>query len=140
MIFKLQVVFEAGPNSRFKKLATRLDIGKLIFVTGFLDLDDNEIFVEAKEIDLLDNSISNQRNINSKSPFSRTNEFKNNNIKKEKDSNDTINISDDEINEKMEEEYVNISDNNIKKKLKTQEIMVVKENHQLHQYKIKKKN
>ncbi len=115
MIFKLQVVFEAGPNSRFKKLATRLDIGKLIFISGFLDLDDNEIFVEAKEIDLLDDSISNQRNrINSKSPFSRTNKFKNNNIKKEKDSNDTINISDDEINEKTDD-YVDITDNNIKK-------------------------
>ena len=114
MIFKIQVVFEAGPNSRFRKLATRLDIGKLIFITGFLDLDDNEIFVEAKEIDLLDDSISNQLNINSKSPFSRTNKFKNNGIKKEKDSDNIIEVINDQIHEKTQNNYINISDNDIK--------------------------
>ena len=113
MIFKLQVVFEAGPDSRFRKLPPRLDIGKLIFITGFLDLDDDEIYVEAKEIDLLDDSsISNKHNVNSnKSPFSRTNKFK---IKKEKNSGNMIEDIEDKVDEKSQENYVDISDNDIK--------------------------
>ena len=54
--FKIQVIYEAGSNSRFKKLVQRLQIGKLIFISGFFDFDDNEfLFIEAKEMDLLDN-------------------------------------------------------------------------------------
>ncbi|GBC00553.1 hypothetical protein RclHR1_00390007 [Rhizophagus clarus] len=50
-----RIVFEAGPDSRFKKLAPRLEIGRLVFITGILDLDNVKIpFVEAKEIDLSD--------------------------------------------------------------------------------------
>jgi hypothetical protein len=111
MIFKLQVVFEAGPDSRFKKLPSRLDTGRLIFITGFLDLDDDEIFVEAKEIDLLDDSFGSINNqLNSKSPFSHTNKFKNNGIKKEKNANTLINVinKDDEISEKVKDNNVNI--------------------------------
>lgn len=55
MNFKIQVVYEAEHSLRFRKLASRLDIGKLIYITGFLNLNDNELpFVDAKEIDLLD--------------------------------------------------------------------------------------
>ena|SRR2546421_12807938 len=38
MNFKIQVVYEAEPDSRFKKLVPRLQIGKLIFISGFLIL------------------------------------------------------------------------------------------------------
>jgi hypothetical protein len=125
MNFKVQVVFEAELGSHFKKLATRLDTGRLIFVTGFLD--DDKIFVEVKEIDLLDDSISSIGNHpNSRPPFSRTHKFKNNNIKNEKVSinitkvfknNNTI-IKDDneiikndkEISEKLQDDDVNIND------------------------------
>src|SRR6266498_2364160 len=111
MIFKLQVVFDVGPDSRFKKFSNRLNIGKLIFITGFLDLDSDEIFVEAKEIDLLDDfvgSIDNQPNF--KSPFSRTNKFKNHGIKKEDLNDATEIIRDNEINKKVQDDQVNISE------------------------------
>lgn len=120
MTFKIQVVFDAGSASRFKKLPTILDIGKLIFVTGFIDLDDNQIFVEAKEIDILDDSINSIGNhTNSRPPFSRTNKFKNNNnIKKEimnnvikiiKDDDEIINDNNNEINEKLQDDDINVS-------------------------------
>jgi hypothetical protein len=55
MNFKIEIIYESGPNSRFRKLSSKLEIGKLVFITGFLDLDDNELpCVVAKEIDLLD--------------------------------------------------------------------------------------
>jgi len=55
MNFKMQVVYEAGPNSRFNRLASKLQIGKIIFVSGFFDLNENELpYIEAKEIDILD--------------------------------------------------------------------------------------
>lgn len=83
MDFKIQVVYEAGPDSRFKKLITRLNTGKLVFISGFFDLNENELpFIEAKEIDLLDefsnNPTQNQANTSLQSPFSRTNKFKTN--------------------------------------------------------------
>jgi hypothetical protein len=84
MNFKTQVVYEAGPNSRFNRLASRLQIGKTVFISGFFDLNENELpFIEAKEIDLLDDfnnnfSQSQPTNINLRSPFSRTNKFKSN--------------------------------------------------------------
>ena len=111
MTFKIQVVFEAEPESRFRKFSNKLDIGKLIFIAGFLDLDDNEIFVEAKEMDLLDDSISNQPNATSKSPFLRTNKFKSNiNIKKEKKSDNITRIIEDNVNKKIRDDCINISD------------------------------
>jgi hypothetical protein len=84
MNFKIQVVYEAGPNSRFSKLASRLQIGKTVFISGFFDLNENELpFVEAKEIDLLDDFNNNSlqvrpTNVNLRSPFSRTHKFKGN--------------------------------------------------------------
>ena len=60
MNFKMQVVYEAGPNSRFNKIASRLQIGKIVFISGFFDLNENELpFIEAKEIDLLDDFNNN---------------------------------------------------------------------------------
>jgi hypothetical protein len=90
--FKVQVVYESGPDSRFRKLTPKLEIGKLIFIAGLLDLsDDNLPFVEAKEIDFLeDSAISDRQNTSSQSLFSRTQKFKkagkNISIKKEKSS------------------------------------------------------
>jgi hypothetical protein len=84
MNFKTQVVYEAGPNSRFNKLASRLQVGKTIFIFGFFDLNENELpYIEAKEIDLLDdfnNNLSQTRptNVNPRSPFSRAHKFKSN--------------------------------------------------------------
>src|SRR5271154_1782705 len=84
MNFKTQVVYEAGPNSRFNKLSSRLQVGKTVFISGFFDLNENELpFIEAKEIDLLDdfnNNSSQARptSINPQSPFSRANKFKGN--------------------------------------------------------------
>ena len=74
MDFKIEVVYEA--DLRFKRLASKLMIGKLVFISGFFDLKENELpFIEAKEIDLLDDSSGsssqNQSSINSQSPFSR---------------------------------------------------------------------
>jgi hypothetical protein len=76
MNFNIQVVYEACPDSRFRKLASRLIIGKSVFISGFFDLNENESpFIEAKEIDLIDdlsnNSLPNQPNTNYQSPFSR---------------------------------------------------------------------
>ena len=49
MTFKMQVVYDAGPNSRFRRLAPKLEIGKLVFITGFLDLNDNDLpFIDGK--------------------------------------------------------------------------------------------
>ena len=81
MDFNIQVVYEAGP--RFKKLTSRLNIGKSVFISGLFDLNENENpFILAKEIDLLDDSSinisTNQPNINLQSPFSLTNKFKTN--------------------------------------------------------------
>ena len=81
--FKIHVVYEAGPTSRFKKLATRLQIGKLIFISGFFDLNENETpFIEAKEIDILsefsENSPQTQTSNSSQSPFSCTTKFRSN--------------------------------------------------------------
>jgi hypothetical protein len=112
--FKIQIVFEAGPDSRFRKLASRIEIGRSVFITGILDLDDVEVpFVEAKEIDLLDDFVGNQLT-NFKTPFSRTQKFKNNRnltIKKEK-------ISDDEIVdvEVLNDDAKNINNDNNKEK------------------------
>ena len=93
MNFKIQVVYDAGPNSRFRKLSLKLDIGKLVYITGFLDLNDNELpFVEAKEIDLLDEFAGDQSLI-SKSPFSRISKFRSNKnvfIKKEQTSDSNL--------------------------------------------------
>ena len=95
MDFKIEVVYEA--EIRFKRLATKLIIGKLVFVSGFFDLRENELpFIEAKEIDLLDefsgSSSQNQSNINSQSPFSRANKFRSNKTsdKKVKKKNERI--------------------------------------------------
>jgi len=60
-----------------------LQIGKLIFISDFFDLDNNEFpFIEAKEIDLLDdfgNNLSqNQSTINFQFPLSLAYKFKNN--------------------------------------------------------------
>ncbi|CAG8609985.1 1691_t:CDS:2 [Rhizophagus irregularis] len=72
--FRIHIVYEAGPTSRFIKLASRLQVGKLIFISGFFDLNENEIpFVEAKEIDILnefsDNPSQTQSNNTLQSPF-----------------------------------------------------------------------
>ncbi|GBC08903.1 hypothetical protein RclHR1_08480006 [Rhizophagus clarus] len=62
--FKIQVVYEAGPDSRFKKLAPKLSIGRLVYISGFFDLNGNEFpFIEAKEIDLLDDYSNNSNKI-----------------------------------------------------------------------------
>jgi len=104
MNIKMQVVYDAG-QKRFAKISSKLQIGKLVFISGFLDLDGNESpFVEAKEIDILDEFMSNStKSYNSQSPFSRTNKFKNNKnigIKNEKTSDyNTINISTNKNNE-----------------------------------------
>ncbi|PKY57578.1 hypothetical protein RhiirA4_549707 [Rhizophagus irregularis] len=79
--FKIHIVYEAGPNSRFIKLASRLQVGKLIFVSGFFDLNENETpFVEAKEVDLLnefsDSPPQTQSNNTLQSPFLRAAKFK----------------------------------------------------------------
>src|SRR4051794_39926144 len=93
--FKIQVVYDAGSDSRFKKLAPKLEIGKMIFITGLLDLSDDDLpFVEAKEIDLLEDSaavVNDHSNKNSQSLFLRTQKFKVKNtiIKKEKSSDNT---------------------------------------------------
>ena len=84
MEFKIQVVYEAGPDSRFKKLGSKLRTGKLVHISGFFDLNENEFpFIEAKEIDLIDdfsdNLAQNQTNITLQSPFSRANKFRSNN-------------------------------------------------------------
>ena len=60
-------------------------IGKLVFISGFFDLNENELpFIDAKEIDLLDdsanNSLQNQSSVNYQSPFSRTHKFRSNNM------------------------------------------------------------
>jgi hypothetical protein len=83
MNFKIQVVYEAGLESRFKKIAPRLTVGKLVFISGFFDLNDDEtLFVEAKEIDILDdpaiNMFQNQSSIDFQSPFSRAQKFRKN--------------------------------------------------------------
>ena len=101
MTFKIQVVYEAGPTSRFNKLASRLQIGKIVFISGFFDLNENELpFVEAKEIDLLNdfnNSLEIQpTNINLQSPFSRTNKFKGNRDTAESSNKQNNNDNDDD--------------------------------------------
>ncbi len=92
--FKIQVVYEVGPDSHFRKLTPKLEIGKLIFVAGLLDLSDDDLpFVEAKEIDLLENFINDHSSTNAQSLFSRTQKFKTSrtvSIKKEKSLDDTI--------------------------------------------------
>ncbi|CAB4438026.1 unnamed protein product [Rhizophagus irregularis] len=93
--FKIQVVYDAGQDSRFRKLAPKLEIGKLVFIAGLLDLSENDLpFVEAREIDLLENSIDDLPNTSSsQSLFSRTQKFKTNkpiSIKKEKSLDNEI--------------------------------------------------
>src|SRR5271154_5169372 len=79
--FKIQTIYEADPDSRFRKLTTKLEIGKLIFIAGLLDLSDDDLpFVDAKEIDLLEDSTNNLPNTSSQSLFSRTQKFKTNKI------------------------------------------------------------
>ncbi len=114
MNFKIQVVYESGPDSRFRKLASRLEIGKLVFISGFFDLDENQLpFIEAKEIDLLDSSTNNlsqnQSNTSFKSPFSRTHKFRDSKnvvqspVKKVKTSNSkAVKIIDDKVDEEMQ--------------------------------------
>ena len=66
----------------------------MIFIAGLLDLSDDDLpFVEAKEIDLLENSINDHSSTNAQSLFSRTQKFKTSrtvSIKKEKSLDDTI--------------------------------------------------
>ena len=116
MNFNIQVVYEAGPDSRFRKLASRLTIGKFVFISGFFDLNENEPpFIEAKEIDLIDdisnNSLlSNQSNASYQSPFSRAYKFKNSKniiqspIKKDKalDGNEVKIVNDNNHNPENE--------------------------------------
>ncbi|CAB5313954.1 unnamed protein product [Rhizophagus irregularis] len=112
--FRIHIVYEAGPNSRFIKLASRLQVGKLIFISGFFDLNENEIpFVEAKEIDILnefsDNPSQTQSNNTLQSPFSRTAKFKSSKKflhSSQQKANKTIEIidNDDQIDDKSEEE------------------------------------
>lgn len=102
MNFKIQVVYEAGPTSRFNKLASRLQIGKTVFISGFFDLNENELpFVEAKEIDVLsdlNNSLEIQpTNINLQSPFSRTHKFKGNRDITQSSTKQNNNDDDDEL-------------------------------------------
>ena len=79
--FKIQTIYEAGPDSHFRKLTTKLEIGKLIFIAGLLDLSDDDLpFVDAKEIDLLEDSTNNLPNTSSQSLFSCTQKFKTNKI------------------------------------------------------------
>jgi hypothetical protein len=84
---KIQVVYDVGSDSRFRKLTPKLEIGKAIFISGLLDLGDSELpFVIAKEIDLPeDSAVKDYPSINSQSLFSRTQKFKSNKyiIKKE---------------------------------------------------------
>jgi len=124
MNFKIQVVYKAGPNSRFKKLAQRLQIGKLIFISGFFDLDDNEFpFIEAKEMDLLDdfgNNLSqNQSTTNFQSPLSLAYKFKNNRNKVQSSAK-KINASSSKIteiiNDKIDEQ---VQDDNTSKNEET---------------------
>ncbi len=114
MNFKIQIVYESGPDSCFKKFALRLEVGKLVFISGFFNLDDNQLlFIKAKEIDLLDDSTNNlsqnQLSISFKSPFSRTHKFRNSKnivqspVKKVKTSNSkAVKIIDDKIDEEMQ--------------------------------------
>ena len=120
--FKIQVVYEAGPDSHFKKLAPKLQIRKLLFISGFFNLNENESpFIKAKEIDILDefsdNSSQIQSNINLQSPFSYAHKFRNNKntiqssakTVKMPYSKEIEIIDDDNINEQMdknEEELV----------------------------------
>src|SRR6266540_1865522 len=61
MNFKMQIVYEAGPDSRFRRLASKLTIGKLVSISGFLDLNENELpYVEAKKIDLIDDNTNKE--------------------------------------------------------------------------------
>jgi hypothetical protein len=122
MNFKIQIVFEAGADSRFRKLPLKLEVGKLVFITGVLDLEDVELpFVDAKEIDLLDDFVDNQLT-NFQAPFSRTQKFKNKNytIKKEKISDDEIDF--DKIDEQVSNDDMkninNGNDNNEEEDLK----------------------
>ena len=111
---KIQVVYEVGSDSRFRKLTPKLEIGKAIFISGLLDLSDNELpFVIAKEIDLPEDlAVKDYPSINSQSLFSRTQKFKLNKyiIKKEESSDNVgekelINDqhSDDDDNKEMSE-------------------------------------
>jgi hypothetical protein len=97
--FKVQVVYDAGPDSRFRKLSPKLEVGKSIFITGLLDLSDDDLpFIEAKEINLLEDS-DDRSNINSQSLFSRAQKFRaNKNIlmEKEKVLEDTTEKTTDE--------------------------------------------
>lgn len=107
MNIKMQVVYDAGHNSRFEKISSKLQVGKLIFISGLLDLtnDDESPFVEAKEIDILDEFVNNStKSYNSQSSlFSRTNKFRNSKntvVKKEKTSDyNTTNVFKNEDNE-----------------------------------------
>jgi len=93
--FKVQVVYDAGSDSRFKKLTPKLEVRKMIFITGLLDLSNDDLpFIEAKEIDLLEDSAAvadDRLNTNSQSLFLRIQKFKIKNtfIKKEKSSDNT---------------------------------------------------
>ena len=71
--FKVQVVFEAGPDSRFRKFTPKLEIGRLIFISGLLDLSDDDLpFVEAKEMDLLEDFTNKLPSTSFQPLFSRT--------------------------------------------------------------------
>ena len=139
MNFKIEIIYESGPNSRFRKLSSKLEIGKLVFITGFLDLDDNELpCVVAKEIDLLDEFTSSDRNIIFQSPLSCTNKFRKNKnviIKKERVSEDNetevinnndsgiIEMEDEKKDEIKEESEVNNEKTNKNSKGKKRELM-----------------
>ena len=107
-----------------------MEVGKTIFITGLLDLSNDDLpFVEAKEIDLLEDSAAvadDRLNTNSQSLFLRTQKFKVKNtfIKKEKSSDNTdekanqyTKNSDDEDEEEILEHEVSSMKHN--KKIQT---------------------
>ena len=60
MNFKIQIVYKSKSDLHFKKLVSRLEVEKLVFISGFFDFNDNQLlFIEVKEIDLLDDSTNN---------------------------------------------------------------------------------
>jgi hypothetical protein len=119
MEFKIQVVYGAGPKSRFRRLKPSLQVGKLIFISGFFDLNENESpFIEAKEMDILDEFSNNnskiQSSINIQSPLSRAHKFRSN---KKTSNNKEIEIINNNINERTDknEEELEIASTSITK-------------------------
>jgi len=60
MNFNIQIVYKFKSDLNFKKLVSRLEVEKLVFISDFFDFNDNQLlFIEVKEIDLLDYSTNN---------------------------------------------------------------------------------